>query len=297
MPAAGRGRPACCGRRIPPLHGRRRWRACRFTSSPSQRRPGSKSAAAGEGRVSGVPGGQQVRLQVQHVGAVARPHQRLGIVGAGSARRASGRSSGRRHAGRPQGQGVEAMGCIFADAHYTFTAPRQGPSNARPASPRPDRPDGRTPGAAHAHAVPADARRFYRERRACHPARPARGGRRARPAGRRPARRHPAAAVRTAPRHLAAPGAGVLPRRRLGHRRPRHARRAVPPAVPRPAAARWCRWTTAWAPSTASRPRWTTAWPPCAGCAPRRRAGAGRHAHRAGRRQRRRQPGGGHGHR
>jgi acetyl esterase len=35
----------------------------------------------------------------------------------------------------------------------------------------------------------------------------------------------------------------------------------------RPAAARCCRWTTAWGRSTASLRRWKTAWPPCAGCA------------------------------
>jgi hypothetical protein len=81
------------------------------------------------------------------------------------------------------------MGCIFADAHYTFTAPRQGPSMLDPQARAlidlmAERQIPPT------HTLPhADARRFYRERRSHHPARPARRGRRARPARRRPARR------------------------------------------------------------------------------------------------------------
>ena len=62
------------------------------------------------------------------------------------------------------------------------------------------------------------------------------------------------------------PGAGVLPRWRLGDRRPRHPRHAVPGAGERRRRAPWCRSTTGWARNIASRPPWTTAWPPPTGC-------------------------------
>ena len=51
-------------------------------------------------------------------------------------------------------------------------------------------------------------------------------------------------------RPRAAPGPGLLPRRRLGDRRPRHPRRHLPVARQRGRAARWPRWTTGWRRST-----------------------------------------------
>ena len=84
---------------------------------------------------------------------------------------------------------------------------------------------------------PADARRFYRERRALtQPEAPTVGQVEAHTV----AGPHGPIALRLY-RPLtgsdASSGAGVLPRRRLDHRRPRHARRAVPPArAPWPAA-------------------------------------------------------------
>ena len=77
-----------------------------------------------------------------------------------------------------------------------------------------------------------------------------------------PGRRRPGAGVH-AGRGRGGRSAGrarVVPRRRLGDRRPRHRRRHVPGAAPTGAGPSSCRSTTAWRPSTRTRPRSTTAW-------------------------------------
>ena len=55
--------------------------------------------------------------------------------------------------------------------------------------------------------------------------------------------------------------AGLLSRRRPGHRRPRHPRRPVPPDLPRGRACTCCRWTTGSPPSTRRPPDPTTRTP------------------------------------
>ena len=66
-------------------------------------------------------------------------------------------------------------------------------------------------------------------------------------------------------RHGAPSRPRLLPRRRLGHRRPRDGRRHLPVPSPTGPSASWCRSTTAWRPSTSSRRRSTTATPPSPG--------------------------------
>ena len=138
-------------------------------------------------------------------------------------------------------------------------------------SPRPARPDRGARRAADAHA---DAGRGARASTATGASftqpEPPEVGRVRDAAGRRPARRDPAAPVpadrRSACRRAAA-GARVLPRRRLDDRRPRHPRHACAASSPTAPAARSSRSTTGWDPSTASRPPSTTASRRPAGCA------------------------------
>ena len=117
---------------------------------------------------------------------------------------------------------------------------------------------------------PADARSLLSRAPRGDAARPAADRRSARPAGRRPARRRsrcacttrrPRRSARTRRRcwctSTAAAGSSATSTRTT----------RCAASWPTPPAARWWRWTTAWARSTASRPRWTTASPPRAGCA------------------------------
>ena len=81
--------------------------------------------------------------------------------------------------------------------------------------------------------TPVEARAFYRDRRCVHAAAPPEVGRGARPRGDGPHGRSRCASIGR--RGAARPGVGtagarLLPRRRLDDRRPRHPRRAVPPA-------------------------------------------------------------------
>ena len=82
------------------------------------------------------------------------------------------------------------------------------------------------------HALPpVDARAFYRDRRALTQPEPPRGGRDHRAVGRGAARPDPVAPVPADAQERrpgGGAGAGLLPRRRLDHRRPRYPRRALP---------------------------------------------------------------------
>ena len=133
--------------------------------------------------------------------------------------------------------------------------------------------------------TPAQARAGMRT----HDRRPARPGHaRARRLGRgldraRPGGRHPDPDLPAGGRRAGADG-GVLPRRRVRHRRPRHPRRPGAAALPRPRARRRQRRLPAGARGTSSRPASRTAWRP-PGTSPttstdvrRRRGPAGRRA-------------------
>ena len=121
--------------------------------------------------------------------------------------------------------------------------------------------------------TPVEARAFYRDRRSfTQPPAPEVGGVRDThcegPHGRDSAAHLPAGRRRChAFARVDLARARLLPRRRLDDRRPRHPRRAVPPALQRLRRAWSSRSTTAWARSTASPPPSTTAWRRRAGCA------------------------------
>ena len=110
--------------------------------------------------------------------------------------------------------------------------------HAAPRRPRPARTHRRTQPSGDAHAEAGRRARLLPRPPRHHAAAGARGRRAARHALRRTARNDPAAHL-PAPRRAggerrhAAAGARLLPRRRLDDRRPRHARRALPPALQR----------------------------------------------------------------
>ena len=115
---------------------------------------------------------------------------------------------------------------------------------------------------------PVEARLFYRDRRALTQPEPPPVAEVAscRPRARTARSRCACTGRRGAATTRGAAGARLLPRRRLDHRRPRHARRALPPARQRLGLRGRLGRLPAWDPSIASRPRSTTASPRPTGC-------------------------------